>query len=116
MRRGRYLLAQEDGQIIGELTCRRKSGRMFAHIVTLSMSVARERRNKGVGSQLITDAMAWADGNEAVKRIELKVYAENSAAIRLYQKFGFEVEGCRRKAVFQRGRFHDVLMMARLMH
>jgi len=44
----------------------------------------------------------------------LTVYVDNEPAIRLYQKFGFEVEGTRRKDVFRDGQYVDSYAMARL--
>jgi diamine N-acetyltransferase len=45
-------------------------------------------------------------------RIYLKVLADNDAAVRLYRRCSFEVEGRCRDAYFAEGRFHDVLIMA----
>ena len=49
-----------------------------------------------------------------LKRIELAVFTDNEAAIHLYQKFGFETEGVRRKVAFGEGEWRDDLVMARL--
>ena len=45
-------------------------------------------------------------------RIELEVFANNTAAIRLYEKVGFVWEGTMRDAVLIDGTFHDVHTMA----
>ncbi|HEX4946421.1 MAG TPA: GNAT family N-acetyltransferase, partial [Blastocatellia bacterium] len=47
-------------------------------------------------------------------RMELTVYTDNAAAIALYQKFGFEIEGTQRKAAFRDGVFVDTFLMARV--
>jgi RimJ/RimL family protein N-acetyltransferase len=40
---------------------------------------------------------------------------DNEIAIRLYQKFGFRIEGVRRKAVrFEDGRVQDLIMMGKM--
>ena len=52
----------------------------------------------------------WLD----LKRLELTVYVDNEPAIRLYRKFGFEVEGTRRADTFRDGTYVDSLFMARL--
>ena len=49
-----------------------------------------------------------------LKRIELTVFADNAAAIRLYEKFGFELEGTHRAYAYRDGQFADALCMARL--
>jgi ribosomal protein S18 acetylase RimI-like enzyme len=110
-----FFVAEANGNVIGEINCKRGARRAFCHSVTLGMSVCAEWRNKGVGSRLMTEAIAWAKSMATVTRIELFVYASNAAAIHLYEKFGFDVEGRRRRAVRQNGQFIDDLIMARLL-
>ena len=47
-------------------------------------------------------------------RIELIVFTDNAAAIALYRKFGFELEGTHRAYALRDGRYVDALAMARL--
>ena len=47
-------------------------------------------------------------------RIELTVYTDNPAAIRLYRKFGFEIEGTFKGYALRDGVYADVYSMARL--
>ena len=47
-----------------------------------------------------------------LERIELDVFASNVAAIALYGKHGFGVEGLRRRARKIDGRYDDILEMA----
>lgn len=108
------LVAEADGQIIGEINFKRGTRRAFSHVATLGMSVDAAWRGQGVGSKLMTEAMAWAMHAEGVIRLELFVYASNHAAIRLYERFGFAIEGRRRQAVGQDGELMDDLIMARL--
>jgi L-phenylalanine/L-methionine N-acetyltransferase len=44
----------------------------------------------------------------------LNVHVDNERAIRLYRKFGFEVEGTLRANVFRGGAYVDAHIMARL--
>jgi len=44
----------------------------------------------------------------------LTVYTDNAAAIALYRKFGFELEGTHRAYGLRDGRYADVHAMARL--
>jgi len=50
-----------------------------------------------------------------ITRVELQVFARNETAIRLYERFGSEVEGRRRRAVFRGGEYLDDLTMAVLL-
>jgi diamine N-acetyltransferase len=49
-----------------------------------------------------------------LRRIYLRVFAENEGAILLYRRLGFEQEGCLRQHVYKNGRYRDVLVMALL--
>jgi putative acetyltransferase len=71
---------------------------------------------QGVGTSLMTAVLDLADSWLNLLRIQLEVYTHNEAAIHLYNKFGFEVEGTKHQAVFGDGRYFDTLVMARLRH
>ena len=83
------------------------------HVGRLGMGVVAAHRGKSLGRRLLdaTLAAAWATG---LRRIELEVYADNAAAVRLYESSGFEREGVRRLARLLDGRPQDVVMMAML--
>ena len=68
----------------------------------------------GIGSALLGALVDTADNWLAIKRLELTVYADNAAAIGLYEKFGFETEGRLRAFAFRNGEYIDALTMARL--
>ncbi|MGH8626479.1 MAG: GNAT family N-acetyltransferase [Gammaproteobacteria bacterium] len=87
------LVADAEEQVIGILECKGGTREAMRHVTSLSMSVRKEWRNSGVGSALLARAIEWAKATGTVKRIELFVYARNTAAIHLYRKFGFEEEG-----------------------
>jgi RimJ/RimL family protein N-acetyltransferase len=113
-----YLIAElpeSEPQLLGELSLSGDSFQYSKHVTSLGMNIRREWRNVGLGSELMMRAIAWAKGNTLVKRIELEVYSRNKAAIHLYEKFGFEIEGCKRRLVYQRGEYHDMLIMALLL-
>lgn len=110
-----YLVAEADRKIIGILNCQGSYRKAIRHTVILSMSVDQDWRGKGIGSQLMAHAIDWAKGTGIVKRIELTVFARNTIAIRLYEKFGFEIEGKRRKAGFRDGEYYDSLIMGLLL-
>jgi putative acetyltransferase len=52
----------------------------------------------------------WLD----LRRIELTVYVDNPAAVHLYEKFGFVIEGTHRDYAFRSGAYVDAYAMARL--
>ncbi len=108
-----FLLAvANDGTLIGMWNCFGPERQALRHSVEFGMSVARPYRGQGVGYDLLIHGIAWAKSTGIITRMELKVYAENSTAIRLYERCGFVHEGRRRHAIFQHGRYHDDLIIA----
>ena len=108
-----FLVAEVDGRIVGALDCQGGQRKAVRHAVTLGMSVHRDWRDQGIGSRLMAEGIEWARRSGVVKRIELSVFARNQRAIHLYEKFGFQVEGRRRKSIYQDGEYLDDLIMAR---
>lgn len=110
-----FLLAEAGPDLVGELNLKGSKRQALAHSAVLGMSVRREWRNKGVGSALLSEAVTWARSGGILKRIELYVYARNRPAIHLYEKFGFQIEGRRRRVIYQGGEYLDDYLMALLL-
>jgi RimJ/RimL family protein N-acetyltransferase len=51
-----------------------------------------------------------------LNRVYLRVFADNERGVHLYEKVGFQHEGCWRQAEFRHGRYHDLLWMSILRH
>lgn len=109
------LVAEVDGNVVGNLGLHAtgKSPRR-RHAAALGMTVHDAWHGKGVGSALMAAAIALADDWMQVSRLELTVYVDNAAAIALYRKFGFEIEGTHRRYAVRQGKFVDAYAMARL--
>ncbi len=84
------------------------------HVASMGMSVRDDWQGRGIGKALVQAAVDLADQWLALSRVELNVFVDNEPAIRLYERFGFKVEGTLAAAALREGRFVDVLMMARL--
>ena len=56
----------------------------------------------------------YADNWAQILRLELGVFTDNLAAIALYKKFGFVIEGTHRGYALRHGQFADSYTMARL--
>jgi len=67
-----------------------------------------------IGGLELTATVDLADNWLNLKRIELEVYTDNAAAIHLYEKFGFVIEGTKRKYAFRDGEYVDAHVMARV--
>jgi putative acetyltransferase len=109
------LIAQADGQLVGELSLRTISTRRAVrHVATLGMSVKAGWRRKGVGRELLSAALEWAP-TAGIRRVELYVYARNAPAIALYERFGFATEGRRKEFIREGDTYVDDLIMAKLL-
>ena len=108
-------VAEIDGQVVGNcgLHLTSKSPRR-RHAGSLGMSVRDDWHGKGVGSALLAAAIDVADNWLDYRRLELTVYTDNEAALALYRKFGFEVEGTLREYAYRDGHYVDAYTMARL--
>ena len=85
------LIAKEDGRIVGTCDLHRLARRM-SHRGEISVSVLREYWNRGIGTLLMGRILDFARCNE-FSVIDLQVRSDNAAAIRLYEKYGFEKIG-----------------------
>ena len=84
------------------------------HAAGLVIFVAPQWQGRRVGSALMAALLDWADAWAGILRVELEVLDGNAAAIALYRKFGFEMEGRQRAAVLRDGAYVDAHVMARL--
>lgn len=107
------LVAVLDGQVVGNAGLRRLAGRRI-HSGSIGMGVHDDFTGRGIGSALLGALVDVADNWLAIKRLELTVYVDNAPAIRLYERFGFETEGCLRAFAFRNGDYVDAFTMARL--
>jgi RimJ/RimL family protein N-acetyltransferase len=108
------LVAEKDGELVGYLAAyggRYKRNRHSAYIIT---GVLKDFTFQGIGARLLEELERWARKNN-VHRLELTVMAHNEAAIALYRKMGFEIEGRKLHALFVNGSYVDEYCMAKLL-
>jgi L-phenylalanine/L-methionine N-acetyltransferase len=113
---GFYLLvACANGEVVGNLGLNTFPGRpRRRHVGSLGMAVSDGWQGRGVGTALMAAVVDLADNWLALTRLELEVFTDNAAAIRLYEKFGFTPEGTLRRYALRDGVYVDALVMARL--
>ena len=86
------LVAVEGERVVGHLYIQRERHPVTRHVATLGISVAPDRRGRGIGAALLDESIRWAR-SVGVEKIVLSVYPTNTAAISLYRRFGFVDEG-----------------------
>lgn len=109
------LVATIAGEVVGNLGLHAasKSPRR-RHVGHIGMAVRDDRQRRGAGSALLRAAIELADGWLNYQRLELMVYTDNLAALALYRKFAFTIEGTCRAYAFREGGYVDAYAMARL--
>lgn len=85
------LLVKCDEKIVGCASLNRLPRRM-RHRGDFAISVAKDYWNKGIGSQLLNNIIAFAKEND-FEVIDLQVRGDNKSAIHLYEKHGFKKIG-----------------------
>jgi ribosomal protein S18 acetylase RimI-like enzyme len=75
------------------------------------MAVAAGWRGRGVGTALLAEAVDRA-GKAGAHKLALQVWPHNTAAIALYERFGFQREGYLRRHYRRRtGELWDAIIM-----
>jgi putative acetyltransferase len=87
------LVAIRGDEVVGQLGLEVSQSPRRRHVATIGMGVKAAARQSGVGSALLSAAIDSCEKWMGVSRIEIEVYTDNAAAIALYQKHGFVVEG-----------------------
>ena len=90
---GCYLVAEDDGKVVGHALLEPMGLRAISHVFRLTIVVHPRHDDRGVGTTLMASLIDWASRSPTVGKIELIVRSSNERALRLYRKFGFREEG-----------------------
>lgn len=109
------LTALVDGGVVGALSADTGEHSTTAHFCDIkNVWVHADWRRKGVGSLLMETTVKWAEAEPAIEKLGLFVFSTSTAARRLYEKHGFQVEG---RGVhdmkFGPGQYADTIIMGR---
>jgi putative acetyltransferase len=107
------LVAVMEDKIVGQARLRRYVGRQ-SHVASLGIGVHDNWVRRGIGTALLEALLDTADRWLGIRRLELTVYVDNTHAINLYRRFGFEMEGTHRAYALRDGEYVDAHTMARL--
>jgi RimJ/RimL family protein N-acetyltransferase len=106
-----FVAERDDGTLVGRLSVGRDPHPASTHVADVGLMVAVDARRQGVGTALLQAAVGWAR-ETGVRKLELHVFPWNEAAIALYDAFGFEREGFRKRHYRRGGEFVDAILMA----
>ena len=104
-------VADDEGAIVGRLSIARDPHSASRHVADLGLMVASTHRRRGIGKALLEQAASWAR-DAGVSKLELHVFPWNEPAIQLYERFGFEREGLRRRHYRRGAEYVDAILMA----
>jgi RimJ/RimL family protein N-acetyltransferase len=112
-----FLIAEtEDREIIGNIDFALSKAIRHRHWGEFGMGVLAAYRGEGIGQALLEALIGWAKEHGGVEKICLSVHADNTRAMSLYEKLGFEIEGIRkRETCFGPGQYVDAVLMAKFL-
>jgi RimJ/RimL family protein N-acetyltransferase len=106
-------VAEDDGDVVGRLSLSRDPHPASRHVADLGLMVAARHRRRGIGKRLLEEAVEWSR-RTGVSKLELHVFPWNEPALKLYESFGFEHEGYRKRQYAREDGFVDAILMAYL--
>jgi RimJ/RimL family protein N-acetyltransferase len=104
-------VAEEGGAVLARMSLARDPHPASRHVADLGLMVDARHRRRGIGTKLLDAAVEWARLS-GVTKLELHVFPWNEPAIQLYESFGFEREGYRKRHYDRDGEFVDAVLMA----
>lgn len=107
-------VAEIENKLVGYLMAIGSKPKRIRHSVYIVAGVTRENSRKGIGTQLFKELENWAK-TIGVIRLELTVRINNTSAISLYKKLGYEIEGTKRAACIMDGNLVDSYYMSKIL-
>jgi RimJ/RimL family protein N-acetyltransferase len=106
-----FVAERDDETLVGRLSIGRDPHPASTHVADVGLMVAVDVRRQGVGTALLQAAVDWARAT-GIRKLELHVFPWNEAGIALYEAFGFEREGYRKRHYRRGGELVDAVLMA----
>jgi ribosomal protein S18 acetylase RimI-like enzyme len=105
------IVAEVDGRFVGQVQVYPKGGRS-SHVGVLGISLARDYRDLGIGSELMREAEDQAR-RLGIEVMTLSVFATNERAIHVYEKTGYREVGRIPRHHLRDGEYIDSVIMAK---
>ncbi|MDG4658063.1 GNAT family N-acetyltransferase [Ectobacillus antri] len=107
-------VVEEQERLVGFLMLMGGKAPRQKHTAHIAIGLLQSHVGKGWGKFLFQEAEAFAK-TVGITRLELTVMKHNEAAISLYKKVGFGVEGLRKQSLLINGQYVDEYSMAKLL-
>jgi RimJ/RimL family protein N-acetyltransferase len=108
-----FLVAEVNDRIVGFIRGAGNKLKRTSHKVEFGIGVLKDYWGYGIGKNLLKEFIIWADST-GIKKITLHVLETNEKAIKLYQSYGFEVEGVLKKdKLLSDGNYYNTIVMGR---
>lgn len=104
-----HFVAMKEDKMIGCISFNGNIARKMKHYGTIGISVLKEYWGKGIATSLLEKLISWAK-EKGIKKINLDVFENNKRAIKLYEKFGFRLEGCIEDGIFDGENYINLLV------
>ena len=109
-----FVIEHQNGRLVGYLRALGGEYEKSRHSAYITMGVLQEFTGQGLGTRLLNTLDEWAEIND-IHRLELIVMEPHKAAIGLYEKMGYEIEGTKKDSLFIEGAYVDEYYMAKLL-
>ncbi|MEH7351433.1 GNAT family N-acetyltransferase [Gottfriedia acidiceleris] len=109
-----FVAEETSGIIVGYAFAIGSTAKRKKHSVYLVIGILEEYTGKGIGTKLFQALEEWAI-NHSIFRLELTVVKQNEAAVGLYKKMGYEIEGTKINSLIIKGKSFDEYYMAKVL-
>lgn len=110
----KIFLFEIENKIVGMCSIEGINKIRIKHRVDLAITVLKNYWGNKIGEKLIDYAIDYCKSN-SIKKIELTVRIDNERALKLYKKFGFEIEGEIKKFIYLDGNYYNCYFMGLLL-
>jgi len=107
------LLAESGDKLLGYLDAIGGSYNRNKHSVHITIAILKEYTGKGIGKLLFKKLDEWALSKN-IHRLELCVFTYNEPGIKLYLKYGYNIEGIKLHSFRVGDRYVDEYLMAKI--
>ncbi|RIM93998.1 GNAT family N-acetyltransferase, partial [Staphylococcus shinii] len=74
------------------------------------------QQGMGIGKQAMQLLIDFSRNNLNLHMLYLNVFSYNYGAIKMYEKIGFSIDGRLRESKFSKGKYHDTIIMSKLLN